>query len=461
VQARPRVLVVGLDCVPPALAFARYRADMPNLSRLMARGSYGPLRSTIPPITVPAWASLFSGYDPGELGLYGFRNRELGSYQLRVASSRDLALPMVWDRLRDDQRACVLFVPPSYPPRAVRGELVSCFLTPDASAAHTHPPELAHELAARFGPYRPDVDEYRTDDLPALLDQLYADGEQRFSIAEYLLRTRQPDFTAMVEIGPDRLHHAFWSHIDPSDPRHVPGNPYAETGRAYYQFLDRQLGRLLDAAGPGVDVLVLSDHGARPLRGAICINEWLIEHGYLVLHAYPQTVTPFAQLQVDWSRTRAFAEGGYYARVVLNITGREPQGSVPAHEAEALAAALGGELAQLPGPHGEPLAHRVLTPRAAHREQRGLPPDLLVFFDDLGFRALGSVGHRSSYSTHNDTGPDACNHDWDGIFVLAGPNVMPRGALSGLRADDVAVTLLGLLKLPAADLPGIDQRGRA
>jgi predicted AlkP superfamily phosphohydrolase/phosphomutase len=455
------VLAIGLDCVPPELAFVRYRGDMPNLARLMERGSYGPLRSTIPPITVPAWACMFSGYDPGELGLYGFRNRELGSYQLRVAGSHDLDRPMVWDRLREDQRACVLFVPPSYPPRPVRGELVSCFLTPDSSVPHTHPPELAAELAARFGAYRPDVDEYRTDDLPKLLAQLYADGEQRFAIAEHVLRTRQPDFMAMVEIGPDRLHHAFWSHIDPSDPRHVQGNPYAEAGRRYYQFLDRQLGRLLEAAGPATDVLVLSDHGARPLRGAICINEWLIERGYLVLKEYPRELTPFAQLEVDWGRTRAFAEGGYYARIVLNIAGREPQGAVLPGEADALCAALSGELAELPGPRGERLAHRILTPAAAYREARGLPPDLMVFFDDLGYRALGSVGQRSCYSSHNDTGPDACNHAWDGIFVLAGPSVAARGALTGLRADDVAVTLLGLLKLPAADLPGTDQRGRA
>lgn len=434
---------------------------MPALARLMASGSYGPLRSTTPPITVPAWACMFSGYDPGELGLYGFRNRVPGSYELQVASSRDLDRPMVWDRLRPEQRACLLFVPPSHPPRPVRGELVSCFLTPDASAAHTHPPELAEELAARFGAYRPDVDEYRTDDLPRLLDALYADGEQRFAIAEHMLRTRRADFTALVEIGPDRFHHAFWAHIDRDDPRHVPGNPYAQAGLRYYQFLDRQIARLLRAAGPDTDVLVLSDHGARPLSGCICINEWLIERGYLVLHEYPAQITPFTRLSVDWRRTRAFAEGGYYARIMLNIAGREPEGALPPGEAQDLLAALRGELAQLPGARGEKLEHQIVTPQAEYRQARGLPPDLLVFFGELAYRALGTVGHRSNYSTHNDSGPDACNHDWDGIFVLAGPNVTPRGALRGLRAADVAVTLLGLLKLPAADLPGTDQRGVA
>ena len=38
------------------------------------------LRSVDPPITVPAWSCMVSGRDPGELGIYGFRNRRDHSY---------------------------------------------------------------------------------------------------------------------------------------------------------------------------------------------------------------------------------------------------------------------------------------------------------------------------------------------------------------------------------------------
>jgi predicted AlkP superfamily phosphohydrolase/phosphomutase len=450
------VLVIGLDCVPPRLAFERYRHAMPNLARLMASGSYGPLRSTLPPITVPAWASLFSGKDPGELGVYGFRKRCAGSYELQLVSSADLTQPMVWDRL-GERRVCVLFVPPSYPPAPLlHGERVSCFLTPDAASEHSYPPALAHELHALFGPYRPDVADYRSDQLPRLLRELYAGTSQRFAIAEHLLRTRRPDFTALVEIGPDRFHHAFWAHIDPEHPDHDPGNPYRDAGLRYYRFLDQQIGRLLHAAGQDTTVLVVSDHGARALRGGIHVNEWLIAHGYLVLERYPDRLTPFAELEVDWSRTRAWGEGGYYARISLNLQGREPAGIVSPDSAAALCAELTRELTRLPGPHGEPLAHRIVTPEASYRATHGLPPELMVFFDDLGYRALGSVGQRSLYSLHNDTGADTCNHDWDGIFVLSGPGVSARGALSGLHIEDVAPTILKLMGV-TAQLAGRDQ----
>ncbi|HLK55816.1 MAG TPA: alkaline phosphatase family protein, partial [Chthonomonadaceae bacterium] len=47
--------MIGLDCAAPELVFDRWRDRLPNLRRIMAAGLYGPLESTVPPITVPAW----------------------------------------------------------------------------------------------------------------------------------------------------------------------------------------------------------------------------------------------------------------------------------------------------------------------------------------------------------------------------------------------------------------------
>ena len=456
--AVPRVLLIGLDCVPPLLVFERYRGSLPHLDRLIDSGTFGPLRSTIPPITVPAWASMLSGWDPGELGLYGFRNRIPGSRGLRLVESGDLRLPMLWDRLGEyGRRVSILFVPPSYPPRPVNGELISCFLTPDADSPHTYPPELAGELRARFGPYRPDVENYRSEERPRLLQEIYALSAQRFAIAEHLLRTRRSDLTALVDIGPDRFHHAFWSQIDPDDPHHVAEGRFAGEGLRYYQFLDDRIGALLAAAGDDCAVLVVSDHGARPLRACVCINEWLIERGYLVLERYPERVTPFDQLAIDWSRTRAWGEGGYYARICLNLRGREPEGCVDPAEADRLCERLARELGELRGPAGEVLANRCVRPEQTYRRVTGLAPELMVFFDELAYRSLGSVGQRRLFSSRNDSGLDACNHAWDGIFIASGPGITPRGQLAAISCEDIAATLYALLDVPAPHAHGRDQ----
>ena len=64
------------------------------------------------------------------------------------------------------------------------------------------------------------------------------------------------------------------------------------------------------------------------LDGGFCVNEWLVREGLLVLKSYPKEVTPFAKLDVDWEKTKVWSEGGYYARVFLNVKGREPQGVI-------------------------------------------------------------------------------------------------------------------------------------
>ena len=95
-----KVFIIGLDCVEPTLVFDRWREHLPNLSRLMAGDTYGELTSTIPAITVPAWASMMSSKDPGQLGCYGFRNRADRTYEnMSIATSKMVKADRVWDIL--------------------------------------------------------------------------------------------------------------------------------------------------------------------------------------------------------------------------------------------------------------------------------------------------------------------------------------------------------------------------
>ncbi len=84
----PRVAVIGLDCGTPQLLFRDFEAETPNIHALMQRGMWGDLASITPPITVPAWACAMTGKTPGQLGIYGFRNRKDTSYDgLSIATA--------------------------------------------------------------------------------------------------------------------------------------------------------------------------------------------------------------------------------------------------------------------------------------------------------------------------------------------------------------------------------------
>ena len=439
-----RVAVIGLDCAEPRLVFERWREQLPTLSQLMDRGTWGPLRSVDPPITVPAWSCMMTGRDPGELGIYGFRNRIAHDYSsMAVADSRAVGVDRVWDHLsRAGSHVIVVGVPQTSPPVPVNGELVSCFLTGDPRKdPFTYPAGLRAEVESLVGTYRVDVRSFRSDDRDRILAEVYEMTEQRFAICRHLLDTRPWDFFMMVEIGLDRMHHAFWRFLDAEHPRHEPDHRYRDAIRNYYIYLDEEIGELLERFDEDTTVLVVSDHGARPMQGAICVNEWLAQEGYLVLKETPREPTPFGDAPVDWSRTRAWGEGGYYCRLCLNVAGREPQGIVAPHEYEQLLDELADRLERLPGPGGEAIGTRTFRPQELWREQRGIPPDLIVYFGDLGWRSNGSLGHGRHWTYDNDTGPDDANHDRDGLCILAGPGVHAQRR-EDLVIYDVAPTIL-------------------
>lgn len=447
-----RAMLIGLDCAPPALVFDRLQSKLPVLSRLIARGAHGPLRSVLPPITMPAWACMLSGRDPGELGVYGFRARGEG-YALRTHDARDISCDRVWDLAgRAGKKVAVLYVPPTYPPREVNGVLVSCMLTPGPDAVHTFPESLGASLRARFGPHAPDVPDYRASEPEALLDQLYRTSRHRFSVARAIWREERPDLMCFVELGLDRLHHALWVHLDPSHPEHDPSHRLVREARDYYAFIDSQVGLLIDEVDlDEAAVIVASDHGARSLRAGVAVNEWLRRHGWLVLREEPAGPAPLTPARIDWPKTRAWAEAGYYARVFFNVEGREPEGIVKAQALDDEVEEVARLLEALPG---GARAHR---PQNLYRKVNGRPPELMVILADLDHRAVGTVGG-PILTERDDRGPDACNHDWDGVFIEAGAGVRARGALHGCAIHDVGATLLALLEIERpADWLGRDR----
>lgn len=452
-----KVVVIGLDCAEPTLLFDRFRGQLPNLEGLINRGLSGRLRSCDPPITVPAWSVMMSSKDPGTLGIYGFRNRCDYSYdKMAFATGAAVRAPRVWDYLSQaGKQVVVLGVPGTYPPRPVNGVLVGCFLTPSIDQPYTFPPDVKDDIARVVAPYMVDVPNFRTEDKGRLRDDIWRMTDKRFTLARHFLRTRPWDFFMMVEMGTDRVHHGFWKFMDPTHPRYVAGNPWENIIFDYYKYVDLQVGALLELVPDDATVMVVSDHGAKGMVGGICINEWLIQQGYLVLREYPTKPTKFNDLAVDWSRTRAWSEGGYYARVFLNVAGREPHGVVKQSEYEPLRDRLIREIAAIPDEQGRPLHSQVLKPQDIYREVNGVPPDLIAYFGNLHWRSVGTVGLGAVQTFENDTGPDDANHAEEGVFILAGPGV-PTGRWHEGQLMDVAPTLLERFGLEIPD----DMQGR-
>ncbi|MEO8448696.1 MAG: alkaline phosphatase family protein [Gemmatimonadota bacterium] len=453
-----KILVIGLDCATPEILLGDER--LVNLRRLMAGGAYGRLESIIPPITVPAWMCMATSQDPGSLGVYGFRNRTDHSYAgLGIVSARSIQELAIWDQIaREGKRSVIIGVPPSFPPRKVNGICVGCFLTPDTTTdAYTYPAAVKDEIAALVGEYEVDVKGFRTDRKAWLRDELFRMSRKLFTVVRHYLTSTEWDYFHFVDIGTDRVQHGFWKYHDPQHVLHEPGSPYAEVIRDYYRHLDEEIGRLLELLSDDTVVLVVSDHGAQRLDGGFCVNEWLVREGLLVLDQYPAQVTPFDQLSVNWGKTRVWSEGGYYARVFLNVRGREPEGVIAPEDYEAVRDDLKARLEATVGPDGRPLGTLVFKPQEVYQQVRNVAPDLIVHFGGLYWRSIGGVGYPGLHIQENDTGPDDCNHAQFGSFILAASNSPLQGEQTGARLLDIAPTLL---ELGGYDVPG-SMQGRS
>jgi len=458
-MADRKVLIVGLDCATPQFVFDKWAAQLPTIASLMNRGSYGLLRSCVPPITVPAWSCMMSGKSPGTLGCYGFRNRSDYSYEgMSFATSRAIKEDRVWDILsRAGKKVVLVGVPQTYPPTPVNGLMVTCFLTPDTSCQYTHPSALAAEIKACVGEYMLDVDDFRSDNKEQVLAQIYEMTKKRFGLFKHFLQTKPWDFAMVVEMGIDRMHHGFWKYMDHEHPKYEQGSKFKDAILDYYKYIDGKIADLLTAVDESTIVFIVSDHGARTMKGGFCINEWLMREGYLTIAEKPEKSVPIGKAKIDWQKTMAWGEGGYYSRLFLNVKGREPQGCIDPGDYERVRTELIKKLEDTRDENGQLIGTRVFRPQDIYSEVNGVPPDMIIYFGNLAWRSIGSIGLGVIHTVENDMGSDDANHAQDGIFIMCDPQHLACSAVKrdGLNITDIAPTILHLLGLPVpVDMEG-------
>ncbi len=452
--------IIGLDSIPPEMMFEKLLDKLPNVKRMYERGMHGNLESCNPPITVPAWMVMMTGMNPGKLGIYGFRHRRGFSYnEGYIVNSTSVKQDTIWDYLsRLGKKSIVLGVPPGYPPKHIENtDVVSCFITPSADKPFTSPPELKEGvLSAAGGKYIFDVT-FRTENREEIKKELFELLHKKFDVAEYLAKTRPWDFFIMHEIGFDRLHHAFWKFFDATHPKHVKGNPYETLDIEYYKAADDRIGKLVEIFGEDCVTFVLSDHGSKGMLGAFCVNQWLEKEGYLKFKTKPQSVSDLDKTEVDWTKTKAWGWGGYYARIFFNVKGREVTGVIERKNLEDEMKKLTGKIMSIQDNTGRTMKNYVFKPSELYGTAIGDLPDLMVYFDDLNWRSAGTVGHDSLYLFENDTGPDDSVHSMNGIFLMYDPKKdMGSKVLKNARIEDIAPTLLKMYGVEAS--PGMDGR---
>ena len=295
-----KVLVIGLDGgTYSVLEPLAKEGIIPNLARMMETGAKGILRSTVPPISAPAWATFQTGKNPGKHGLFNFFDFADGGFRSshdfrnsRVVNHASIGSSTVYDYLSQGGKEVIsVNIPLTYPVPAVPGQLIGCWLTPPGAKSYTHPPELAAELPD----YRIDQDfgegmyavtpSGKELDSEYLFDDLFDILEKRADAMVQLLTQKSWDAAMICFTETDRLHHYFWRAINPEYPKYHSDKVTRERERfkALYARLDERIGDLMAAAGDDTNVVIMSDHGfdAPPLK-RYNLSHWMMEKGWLV-----------------------------------------------------------------------------------------------------------------------------------------------------------------------------------
>ncbi|MFX1598703.1 MAG: alkaline phosphatase family protein [Promethearchaeota archaeon] len=443
-----KVLVIGLDSASPELLFDRFLDDMPHVKNLLNASIYGPMESCIPAITIPAWMVMATGKTPGELGLYGFRHRRAGTYnRIWIAHRRMIKEKAIWDYLGERGLKSVLIgIPPSYPPKPINGWLISCFITPDTSVNYTFPVSLKQEIESLIGEYIFDVT-FRKEERGEVLEGILDMTKQHFEVIRYLIQEKEWNYFEFVEIGLDRIHHAFWRYFDEMHHLHIPNSRYKNVIRDYYKLLDREIGSLLRLLDEDTVVVIVSDHGIKRMSGAFAVNQWLIEEDLLKARKANliknKIQVGLKDLDVDWSSTIAWAWGGHYSRVFLNVKEREPKGVIDRSDYENMRDMVAERIRQIRGPNGEKWDTNVYYPENTYPKAIGDKPDMIVYLDNLSWRAAGTLGYDTNYLPENDIGPDDAAHSRYGVFALHSPSMIASKRVS-LTIYDFAPTILKL-----------------
>ncbi|MHC4718928.1 MAG: alkaline phosphatase family protein [Planctomycetota bacterium] len=486
-----KLVLIGLDGATFSVLRPLAEAGViPTLARFMRQGASAVLASTCPPVTCPAWPTMFTGVNPGKHGAYSFSLRNPQTGKTRTVTSTAIGIRKIWDLIGDvGKRVCILNVPVTFPAERVNGIMLSGFVSPEQSPYVTWPRELKEQLCDKFSTlslnwdvlrYRPSGHRKREQHIRQINELM----ELRCRQFEYLTNNGECDFCFLVHEFTDRVNHLFYHLLDPVCKAHrAPENQTAvKLLHEGFRKLDASLARLEGHFGSDANYIVVSDHGFDAVNSWVYVNNLLAQHGLLAfkglktwadvvarhLHV-PDSLRPYFGLTqdepwhrqdpfrtplVDYTRTKAFAGPQLEHAVYVNLKGRCPGGSIESgQEYEKVKRQVLNVLSAAIDPVTGKRVFKGVWPREkiyAGPYLQNAPdviyepaPGFMVSNHSLPRELLGAKPTRRIKPGWDISG----YHQPDGIFIGFGPAFRTSQDLHA-SIIDIAPTVLYLLNLP-------------
>ena len=246
------LLVFGMDgAVREYVEEAVEKGMMPNMENIMEEGVFDDMDSSVPPITIPAWVSMFSGLHPDKLGVYHMTEMDQ-DYNINSVPSSKWKGRMFWDKL--DGEFGLINVPGTSPTWSLNGYMFEGF--PMVTNPSTYPENLKDDLP-NFEFRSKDVGSTTAKDREAMI---------------YNFRRRREIFNQID--GEVDVRVEVYQVTDTVAHRCSNRQQIIEM----YAEVDEIIGERLEQYE---DVLIVSDHGFTNVDKYFYINTWLQNNGFL------------------------------------------------------------------------------------------------------------------------------------------------------------------------------------
>jgi len=284
-----KVLVIGLDGATWDLIKPwAEEGKLPTLKKLMDKGVYGDLESTITPNTGTAWVSFATGKNPGKHGCYDFGIPKNSLNNVKAITTKDIHGKTFYEILYKNGKKCIIInLPGSYPPR-IKEIVITSLMTQGDNCIF--PPEIKNEI--------PELKNYRITPNVQLhgkidyVNDIRVLERTRFECAKKLFK-KDWDFFFLLFGGTDWIQHDMYDKLisgmmnDNSDPMKL------------YKEIDEYIGWFVDNVPQNGNILLMSDHGFKVYMKAFYINAWLRREGYLKVEPTSKTKTHLQKFHAE------------------------------------------------------------------------------------------------------------------------------------------------------------------
>ncbi len=268
-----KVFVIGIDSASLWIIrelSAKYK--MKGFNEFIRNGTLMDLESTIPPLTPVAWPSIYSGAGPEKHGVTNFfkLNRDYSKELIGYNAEKNRPF---WDTL-SEKGIRSLVITPAMVTEASKKDNVDMITGFPLKPKFSSPKLLETAKSAGFEG-EPEIEAAIRDGAISLEEASseYASSiHSRAELAKALDIRGEYDLIFVCFTETDRMQHYS-----------LGSNGWQKHVAPLYEEISSFIEWILSRYGKESQLLLVSDHGAQPIRKKFLVNEWLIKNNYAAM----------------------------------------------------------------------------------------------------------------------------------------------------------------------------------